>query len=420
MRLKHGAAVLSSLVLCAQAHAIDGVSDVLISKVVTSRVAPACAGFAPTADVLADFFGNAKLSNAAEHTQAYPSHPCYAEGTARHKNQSCRFRINAGATASLSCSGETVLLACDRCQQNFPNGGPTYNLAAWDATLSLESAMGRVRLAVHREGGELAGYQLEVGGRGVRYYPVSEGPLVVHYPKKGARTGDIVIAERRGASEVCPKTSQLFDFSKRDEVLYFDDIVPCGEIVAVGAQSGTLILNGRSSKDGSPLRVTYQSASGQLAQDGIVYSSDMWPGEGIPTLYAVSDRLSVHTSPSVGSPQRILKLKPQTQLLYERSRVLTLVSTFVAAERDFKASCNDVPMTFSKGKRLEYLSYRGEGSGVFRINGRVCEVSFGGQPSLQAPKNRPATQWWVQLRRAGAPWLLVSGNREVREGKRVF
>ena len=161
------------------------------------------------------------------------------------------------------------------------------------------------------------------------------------------------------------------------------------------------------------------AATAATAQES-VYDRAGVPGEMSESrfvLIAARGPIELHAGPDLRAPGRSIPYQRGWRVPFGE----TLVRTLEAAEaRTIKAGSVDVvcersepkQMDLAAGERWTYLQQRGEGRGMARIQGQVCEVPvFNREDVFGSTLSKPRVQWWVQFLYADGTspgWLLVT------------
>lgn len=164
------------------------------------------------------------------------------------------------------------------------------------------------------------------------------------------------------------------------------------------------------------------AATAATAQES-VYERRGVPGEMAESrfvLIAAQDRIELHTGPDLRTPERSIPYQAGWRIPFGETLVRTLeaveASTAKAGSVDVWCDQSDArQMDLAKGETWTYLQSRGEGRGMVRMQGKICEVPVFNRPDVfGATLPQPLVHWWVQFLYADGTspgWLLVSPER---------
>jgi hypothetical protein len=191
------------------------------------------------------------------------------------------------------------------------------------------------------------------------------------------------------------------------------------------------------------------------------FSADVWPGEGIPVLQAITPELALYSEPSRTSPARNHPVVPNTPLTWDRSlyrterpgllavtsggrlRGFTLPGRHHLTRDDFYLKSNrSLQLRLKRGELLVYLQYVAEGGCLVGYRGKPFLLERCPQLSLEnlgppelvvrgmdsnepafSPLLKASTQWWVRLvdgKNRPIGWIPVQPSTEVRVTGRTF
>lgn len=193
-------------------------------------------------------------------------------------------------------------------------------------------------------------------------------------------------------------------------------------------------------------RVSFESVDGWVAcrfleedsaQKPAPFSTELWPGEGLPRFNARKTAVPVRRAPNRSSPvvmqwkpgngknitaesHRVVALKPQPMKF---TKVKEIVARCFGEDLRFLSA--DAYYQKVKGNNLKisaktnawYLTKRAEGTHLVQVDRQVCEVSV---QDLGQRIGEQSNDWWikVQYSRDKSGWLLV--GEDVVESGRSF
>lgn len=163
-----------------------------------------------------------------------------------------------------------------------------------------------------------------------------------------------------------------------------------------------------------------------------VFEIGLWPGEGIPVIHSVADRLPLRELPNVASPVRsVLPVTPGQRISYDSTRHQTIESgkvrvlapdrisgrdfgplIYLPREQYYSGAARTVALDVKPPAAFESLQDRAEGACFIRVNLRVIEASP--CPAHDSEKlrveSRPKTLWWIHAvgPEQTSGWLLLS------------
>lgn len=175
----------------------------------------------------------------------------------------------------------------------------------------------------------------------------------------------------------------------------------------------------------------------------IQFTSELWPGEGIPVLIAGARQLPLRREPNAGSPaNKPLAVRVGSRIHFDQSRYQTLRSSWIVVESAATLSGRNLgalrylskeqyyadnfpnrSFILQAGTKIEFLQHRAEGSCIVRIDAEVIEVNE--CPNATDARFRwlgkAEVLWWVRVTNGGKPrgWALVDG-RVLSESRREF
>jgi len=150
-----------------------------------------------------------------------------------------------------------------------------------------------------------------------------------------------------------------------------------------------------------------------------IYTSYLWPGEGIPIFQTEKPELIMHTLPNALSPSVKINWEIGTLLSFDQSRYITTRAITLKIPNDMtNLTCSHGRTKLNQGDTIEYLQYRAEGFGIVRMGQEICEVFIGNMSGNKEPE----TEWWIRIRdkdQNQVGWLQVYSN-SVKIIKRNF
>jgi hypothetical protein len=166
------------------------------------------------------------------------------------------------------------------------------------------------------------------------------------------------------------------------------------------------------------------------------FSTELWPGDGVPTFYGKKSTAKLHVKPDrrstvineiklspsreiVAKDHLIIIRKPQ-RILWPANKKATAVcfsSQHHLSREAYYQKGTPVSLSGAGDKSTFYLCYRAEGMHLIAVDGRICQISEG---ALGTAKHNSIFEWWIKTDANGSTsgWLLV--GEDVKEGKRKF
>lgn len=196
-------------------------------------------------------------------------------------------------------------------------------------------------------------------------------------------------------------------------------------------------LGGGSSTEEQP-RGKVQVEQIRVESDSTPFSSELWPGEGIPRFKPRLAEVTLYERPDSGSPiARRLEFPAAVEIPFSAFRFVTTTPGIVRAARAgaiHARSFGSLPylsrdsyyssyseyrsIHFNAGDVFEFLQYRAEGTGLIRVGGEVLDAELPWvweEDSGFEVLSDPVHESWIQLDgHAGVPvgWLNVDESAE--------
>jgi hypothetical protein len=167
--------------------------------------------------------------------------------------------------------------------------------------------------------------------------------------------------------------------------------------------------------------VTSTENKSETKVPGVYFTSELWPGEGIPRFKARKD-LPTFETPSAKSKQMDGKWIKAGQLIeYSETRFQTLTPVSIIVKKELTIDARDygkisylsrdayyrsgsgATLQLKKGDTVKILQYRAEGEYLFEVNEHV----YGGECSI-CESVSPKTAWWVKTNSGG--WVKIEEN----------
>jgi hypothetical protein len=175
-------------------------------------------------------------------------------------------------------------------------------------------------------------------------------------------------------------------------------------------------------------------ASASPSQPPVVFSSDLWPGEGIPVIELQRAALPLRAAPDEAtSVVDTLRGRIGQRLGFDSTRYQTLRSGALAVhtpfdvrgrlfgdvrrltlDRYYEPNVPEVVVPLTTTDTVEFLQYRAEGTCFVRLNSKVIDAQLCpgfGRESVTVVRD-PVTQWWIHVHGVGGAsgWVLVSDS----------
>ena len=159
-----------------------------------------------------------------------------------------------------------------------------------------------------------------------------------------------------------------------------------------------------------------------------------WPGEGVPVIAVDAGRsVPVYARPEAPRPMKTVQVREAHTLEWEESRVFVLkfgrfeISAPVIAEIYAYGGIDEegnlllgrsTKREFSKGEKLDVVSYLAEGAYLFSHDDVYFEMFAEDKGSFL---HEPETEWWVRVKlmQPLAGWVRVDGE-QVKAIDRTF
>lgn len=167
----------------------------------------------------------------------------------------------------------------------------------------------------------------------------------------------------------------------------------------------------------------------QSAISVFAFESGLWPGEGRPVFVAKMD-LNLHEKPSADSliVKNITIPKGQkidfieTRYRTTKSGLVKVESSFTGTARsygsidflsknDYYGKGTDTSINLKSGDTIEFLQYRAEGHGFFKMNGEILECDLSGFNEKVTVISEPVTEWWIRVvneKKESIGWVLIN------------
>lgn len=168
--------------------------------------------------------------------------------------------------------------------------------------------------------------------------------------------------------------------------------------------------------------------------DGVEFTVDLWPGEGIPVIEARRATLPLHAEPDPESPVvDTVRAPVGRRLVFDATRFQTIKpgtirslapmqvtgrdmgsTRHVSHDQYYLPTTPDVSVPLAAAATIDYLQYRAEGTCFVRIEQRVIDAhpcpGFGAESVIV--ERQPLTRWWIRVQgESGAVgWILVSDS----------
>jgi hypothetical protein len=175
----------------------------------------------------------------------------------------------------------------------------------------------------------------------------------------------------------------------------------------------------------------------------VVFTADIWPGEGIPVIELRRTALPVLAEPDPSAAVvDTLRGRVGQRVTFDSTRYQTIESGSVAIQTSFTLTGRDlgdlkrltldryyqpnvaeVSIPLTAPTTIDFLQYRAEGTCFVRVQGKVIDAQpcpgFGSE-SVSVVRD-PVTRWWILVRGAGgvSGWILVS-DTTARAVRREF
>lgn len=184
------------------------------------------------------------------------------------------------------------------------------------------------------------------------------------------------------------------------------------------------------------------SAARPLAQS-VAFTSELWPGEGIPVIELQRVVLPVHAEPDPESAVvDSLRGRVGQRVKFDSTRYQTLTTGLITPHRPFtlrgrnlgdvrqlapdeyyRSDAPEISLPVSPVDTIDFLQYRAEGTCFVRYQGHVIDAQpcpgFG-RESVTVVRD-PVTRWWIHVRGTGgvSGWVHVS-DTTARPVRREF
>jgi len=167
--------------------------------------------------------------------------------------------------------------------------------------------------------------------------------------------------------------------------------------------------------------ISWFAATETTAQQS-VYERTGVPGEMSESrfvLVAARDGVELHAGPDLRTPARSVAYRSGWLIPYGGTLVRTLepveASTTGAGSVEVRCDQSEArQMDLRKGESWTYLQSHGEGRGMARLQGKICEVPVLTRTDVfGATLSKPLVQWWVQFLYGDGTspgWLLVNAD----------
>ncbi len=166
----------------------------------------------------------------------------------------------------------------------------------------------------------------------------------------------------------------------------------------------------------------------------VLFTVDLWPGEGIPVIEARRSALPLRAAPDPGS--RVvdtLRGRVGQRLVYDSTRLQTIEAgsmrvlnpmqvagrdmgevTHVSLDEYYAPTRRDVSVPVPASSTIDFLQHRAEGTCFVRVDRKVIDANP--CPAFTTDHVRverePLTRWWIRVRGQGgvSGWVLVSDS----------
>ncbi|MDY7008122.1 MAG: hypothetical protein SWX82_30380 [Cyanobacteriota bacterium] len=166
------------------------------------------------------------------------------------------------------------------------------------------------------------------------------------------------------------------------------------------------------------------SNSHKSSDSDVLFSTDLWPGEGMPRFKSKVNLQPLQKPNSDSEPVTGLEIKKGTLLNFTETRYQTIASGPVAIaqtqelrvtnygnikylSRDaYYSSGKQTNLTLQKGDQINVLQYRAEGNMFFEYQGNI----YAGEcPECSGAFYQ--TAWWVKVSLSSkSGWVLINSN----------